>query len=79
VSQVTHEVTVLEDACTGCGACVELCPPDVLRLSPEGKAYVAYPGDCEACYICVLACAFRAIEVRVHLGPELQELLRSYQ
>jgi hypothetical protein len=24
-------------------------PSDVLRLSPEGKAYVACPGDREAC------------------------------
>jgi NAD-dependent dihydropyrimidine dehydrogenase PreA subunit len=79
VSGVVHTVTVLEEACTGCGACVELCPPDVLRLSEAGKASVAYPDDCEACYLCELACAFRAIDVRVSLSPELVELLRSYQ
>jgi len=72
-------VTVFEAACTGCGACVELCPPDVLRLAESGRAYVAYPDDCEACYICELACAFRAVQVHVRLDGELLALLRSYQ
>jgi adenylylsulfate reductase subunit B len=76
---VIHEVTITEAACTGCGACVELCPPDVLRLSAAGKAYVAYPDDCEACYICQMACAFRAVDVRVRLGDELQALLGTYR
>ena len=31
-------VEVNKAACTGCGVCVETCPPDVLRLDQENKA-----------------------------------------
>jgi NAD-dependent dihydropyrimidine dehydrogenase PreA subunit len=76
---VTHRVAVNEAACTGCGACVELCPPDVLRLSAAAVAYVAYPNDCEACYLCQLGCGFRAIEVHVVLDSSTRSLLDSFQ
>jgi NAD-dependent dihydropyrimidine dehydrogenase PreA subunit len=62
-------VTVIANACTGCGICVESCPMDVLRLSPAtvGKmiAYPKYGGDCEACLLCVIDCAREAIKVEM--------------
>ena len=32
--------------CIGCGACVEKCPLDALRLGEDGKAFIAYADDC---------------------------------
>lgn len=62
--------------CTGCGVCVEVCPTDVLRLV-DGVAVVAYEKDCQACFLCVIDCSFRAISVKVQLGPSAQILLRE--
>ena len=50
--------------CTGCGICVELCIMDVIRLDEEeGKAYIAYPEDCQLCYQCELGCPEEAVRV----------------
>lgn len=76
---VTNSVTVHEAACVGCGACVEVCPPDVLRMSAAGKAHPAYPGDCQGCFICAMACQFHAIEVRVELDADTRAALESVQ
>ena len=55
-------------ACTGCGVCVETCPTDVLRLDAQQKAFMAFPGDCQGCFVCQWDCAYGA--VRVHItGP----------
>jgi NAD-dependent dihydropyrimidine dehydrogenase PreA subunit len=56
-------VRILTHACTGCGICVESCPLDVLRMA-DGKAVVAYPDDCQACWLCAIDCPRRAVEVR---------------
>ena len=58
-------VEVNKIACTGCGVCVEICPTDVLRLNGQNKAFMAYPEDCQACFVCQWDCAFQAIRVRV--------------
>ena len=76
---VRHVVEVNEAACTGCGACIEVCPPDVLRPSAADVASVAYPDDCEACYLCQIVCAFDAIHVHVLLDAETSSALSSLQ
>lgn len=62
-------VSVIANACTGCGICVESCPMDVLRLSPSETgttiAYPEYGGDCQACLLCVIDCAREAIKVEM--------------
>lgn len=55
--------------CYGCGICIECCPPDVLRLDREDKAYAAYPEDCSICYECELVCPVGAIKVSAEVGP----------
>ena len=59
-------VEVNDRACTGCGVCVETCPTDVLRLNDLHKAVMAYPGDCQGCFVCQWDCAYGAIHVHVH-------------
>ena len=49
-------------ACTGCGACVESCPTDVLRMDAKShKAMVVYEEDCQVCFLCEFHCPVDAI------------------
>lgn len=50
-----------EEACTGCDACVRLCPTGALTLT--GQAYAVEPARCDNCRLCVDVCADEAIEV----------------
>ena len=47
------------ERCTGCGACLEVCPTGALRLV-EGKATIA-PEICRGCEACLEACPEKAI------------------
>ncbi len=71
-------VTIDAVACTGCGACVNSCPTDVIRMNGDsGKAYVAYPEDCQVCFLCEFDCPVDAIFVKPDRlsEEELRELL----
>ena len=61
-------VEVNGKACTGCGVCVETCPTDVLRLDAQEKAFMAFPDDCQGCFVCQWDCAYGAVRVHVN-GP----------
>jgi len=53
-----------EDACTGCGTCVDSCSMDVIRLDDERqKAVICYPEECTLCALCELDCPQHAIYV----------------
>ena len=58
---------VLEDRCTGCGACVEVCPTDVFETAPPAAASrapaIARQDDCQTCFMCELYCPADAIYV----------------
>jgi NAD-dependent dihydropyrimidine dehydrogenase PreA subunit len=61
---MTNPVKIDEVVCTGCRACIESCPTDVLRMNEEkGKAYVAFPEDCQVCFLCEFDCPVDAIFV----------------
>jgi Fe-S-cluster-containing hydrogenase component 2 len=47
------------DLCTGCGACVEVCPADAIALV-DGRAHVD-KARCTGCGACVGACPEEAI------------------
>jgi len=47
------------NCCTGCGACVEVCPTGALTLL-EGKAHLA-AALCRGCEACVQACPANAL------------------
>ena len=46
--------------CVGCGACVAVCPNNVLEVI-KGKATVVKPKDCIECRACEGACGVEAI------------------
>ncbi len=57
-------VQIDEKVCIDCGVCVEGCPTDVLRKDERlGKYYLAYPDDCEVCFMCAWDCPVKAIRV----------------
>lgn len=47
---------------SGCPV-IDSCPVDVLRIGKEGKPDIAYPGDCDSCFLCQDDCPNGAIEV----------------
>lgn len=53
---------VLEDKCTGCGACFKLCPQHAIQGELK-KTYAIDPTKCIRCGICRDACQFGAIMV----------------
>jgi ferredoxin len=50
-----------ETACTGCGACVEVCPPKALVMRSE-KVFLEKE-FCEECGFCVAECPVDAIRI----------------
>ena len=47
--------SINDDRCTGCEACITVCPTDVLALV-SNKSRVERFGDCIQCEQCVTAC-----------------------
>ena len=68
---------VMKRKCTGCGACVSVCPANAVLVS-EGKARVD-PAACIGCASCIAACKFSAIDVNWEAGGALiQERMIEY-
>ncbi len=56
-----------KEKCTGCGACVEVCPHGVLRMQ-EKKVEITDLDLCMECGACVNNCAFDALSVDKGVG-----------
>jgi len=54
---------ILEDKCTGCGACLKLCPQQAIQGEPK-KLHIIDPAKCIRCNICQDSCPFEAIMVK---------------
>lgn len=51
--QTSGKLSINLDTCTGCGLCVLACPADVIRMdATTAKPAIAYPRDCQVCYLC---------------------------
>lgn len=58
-SKYFHAIQILEDNCTGCTACVRVCPTEAIRVR-DRKAFID-PYRCVDCGNCVSVCEFHAI------------------
>lgn len=54
---------IVSDRCTSCGACVEVCPTNVLDAALSGSPVLARVDDCQTCFMCELYCRADAIYV----------------
>ena len=54
-----HALQILQDNCTGCTACVRVCPTEAIRVR-DRKAHID-PARCVDCGNCVSVCPFHAI------------------
>ncbi len=60
---------ILEERCTGCSDCVEVCPAEALELA-DGRAVLARPEDCAYCADCEEICPEGAIALPFEIAFE---------
>ncbi|MDD1764114.1 MAG: 4Fe-4S binding protein, partial [Methanobacteriaceae archaeon] len=56
-----REITVLEDECLGCGACINECPVDCIELEMPSPIHISE--KCVSCGRCVEVCPVQAIQL----------------
>jgi NADH-quinone oxidoreductase subunit F len=57
------EYSILEDKCTGCGACLKLCPQQAIRGELK-KLHIIDSSKCIRCGVCRDACPYEAVIIR---------------
>ncbi len=62
-------IAIEKSKCIGCGACVEACPGNLLKIGDDGKAFTRCEKDCWGCTACVKECKFSAI--KFYLGADI--------
>lgn len=55
--------SISKELCDGCGICLDSCATDVIRMGEDQKASIAYPEDCNGCFLCQMDCPQKAIYV----------------
>lgn len=63
---------VLNKDCTGCKACEEMCPPQIIKIQ-SNKACITNYNKCIRCYCCQEICPNNAIEISKPIGRKLLE------
>ncbi len=61
---ITKNLIVDEEACNGCGRCVELCTTDNLVMNEKGLPEVAHD-ECWYCSVCEEECPTDAIDLQL--------------
>ena len=64
--EMTQEPTVayvVEELCSACGACVEVCPYDARSIHPVRNLAIVNAALCQNCGACVVACPNKASQI----------------
>jgi len=56
VQSLSQDVTLNEEKCTHCGACITICPPGAFELEPQTRRVKFINEKCVACGLCLKAC-----------------------
>ena len=59
VANTNYYVTVIEDDCTGCANCEDICQMGAIKV--EGESAVVNLARCIGCGLCAATCEFNAI------------------
>ncbi len=57
-----------EEACVGCGQCLQVCPHRVFARGPDRRAMVVDLDGCMECGACALNCPAQALSVSPGVG-----------
>src|SRR5450830_1507933 len=71
---------LLEERCTHCQRCVQICPALVFDARPDAPPVLARPDDCQTCFACELYCQTDALYVDPSVNGRVQveaEALRA--
>ncbi|HHJ53242.1 MAG TPA: 4Fe-4S dicluster domain-containing protein [Caldithrix abyssi] len=60
---MTWQWRLIDNACTGCGICFDVCPEEAIYMPREAALPEPIPGACIGCMTCSDECPFDAIEV----------------
>ena len=63
----TSTLKILDERCTGCAVCIEVCPRGTLEIQ-DGKATIVDLDLCMECGACERNCRFGAIAVNAGVG-----------
>jgi L-aspartate semialdehyde sulfurtransferase ferredoxin len=63
IEPLSQEIQHLEERCTGCTACVPICPTGALDVNRESGKVSYDPEKCVVCFSCVDVCIYKAVEV----------------
>ncbi len=56
-----HLFIINDDKCYGCGACIALCPVNVLDL--ENRLAIVDEKNCTHCELCIPSCPVFALDI----------------
>jgi len=65
IEPLSQEIQHLEDRCTGCTACVPICPTGALDVDRQSWKVSYDPEKCVVCLSCVDVCIYKAVEVNL--------------
>jgi len=61
--------SLIQDKCTGCGECLDVCRFSAITESPDGEITID-PLSCEGCGVCHHVCPVEAIEMENNISGE---------
>jgi ferredoxin len=65
IESLSQEIQHLEERCTGCTACVPICPTGALDVDRKSWKVSYDPEKCVVCLSCLEVCIYKAVEVNL--------------